>query len=213
MPAKVLPTPEEFEEFSQKLLNLGFYKSYARELCERFSRLRLIAPRPIEGRQLALVYFNNDLTVVVWTTWMPDEQRFRRQGSGWVIILDEKEDVVYSSRPKRRTKNFLYRLFMYADIAHSRVLGRPPCPECTKLMRIVHGKGMKSTYWRCRRRLDHKGERARSLSFDIGLTAEQIVFLKKERKIRARYLKSVRESGKEEFAAMRKRKKWKTEMI
>lgn len=213
MPKRVSPTLEQFQSFREELLKRKFYEKIARELCDRFSRLRLIAPRPIEGRQSAFVYFNNDLTVVVWTTWMPDRQRFRKQGSGWVIILDEKEDIVYSSGPKHRTENFLRRLFMYADIAYSRVLQRPPCPECASLMRIVHGKGMKSTYWRCRRRLDHEGERARSLSFDTGLSAEQKAFLKKERKRRARYLKNVRKSGKEPFTAMRKRKRWSTEMI
>jgi hypothetical protein len=102
---------------------------------------------------------------------------------------------------------------MYADIAHSRVLGRPHCPECAKSMRIVHGKGMKSCYWRCWRRWHHKGERARSLGFDIGLTAEQLAFLKKERKRRARYLKSVLEARKKPFAAMLGRKRWRVAMI
>lgn len=213
MPEQVLPTSEEFQSFCRKLLEEGFYEKSARELCDRYSRLRLVAPRPIEGRQLALVYFDNGLTVVVWTTWTSEKQRFRKRSSGWVIILDEKGDIVYSSRPKCRTKDFLHRLFMYADIARSRVFKRPPCPECKSLMKIVHGRGMKSTYWRCRRRLDHRCERARSLSFDIGLTAEQIAFLKKERKIRARYLKSVRKAGKEPFVAMRKRKRWAVEMI
>jgi hypothetical protein len=213
VPKQVLPTPEQFQSFREALLERKFYEKSARELCDRYSRLRLIAPRPVEGREIGFVYFENELTVVVWTTWLVGENRARDEDSGWVIILDENGDKCYTSRQFRRTQNFLPRLLMEAKIARARVRTRPKCWECGVFMKIVHGRGMKSCYWRCARRLNHKGEAAHSLSFDHGLPQEALDYLRPKRKKHRREIKKLRKAGKKPFVAMRKRKRWKTEMI
>lgn len=213
MPKQCLPTPEAFEAFSKELLKRKFYKTSARELCERFSRLRLIAPRKIEGSEVGFRFFENDLEVVVWTTWVEKEQRVRTKDAGWVIILDERMDICYSSRPLHRTKNFLANLLMHARIARARVMRRPRCVECGHFMKLVHGKGMKATYWRCTRRLDHVGEKAHSLPFDHDLPQEALDYLAPRRRMHRKVLRRIRAQGKSPFAAIRIRKRWKTVMV
>lgn len=213
MPKQRLPTPEAFEVFSKELLRRNFYKTSARELCERFPRLRLIAPRKIEGSEVGFRFFENDLEVVIWTTWLEKAQRARATDAGWVIILDEKMDVCYSSRPLHRTRNFLTNLLIQACIARARVLHRPRCVECGHFMKLVHGRGVKATYWRCARRLDHKGGAARSVPFDYGLPQEALDYLVKRRRAHRKALRNLRAQGKSPFVAMRQRKRWKRVML
>lgn len=213
MPRKVLPTPEQFQNFRGELLKRNFCE------IDRYSGLRLVAPRKIEGREIGFFYFENGLTVVVWTTWLDCENRARDNDSGWIIILDENGDRCYTSRPLHRTKNFLYRLLMEAKIARTRVKNRPKCAECGAFMKIVHRRSrdrtryLKSCYWKCARRLDHKGEVVHSLRFDHGLPQEALDYLRPRRKKHRREAKNLRKAGKEPFAAMRERKGWKLKEI
>jgi hypothetical protein len=211
MPKQCLPTPEEFTAFANELAKRSFHAISARELCKQSPQVWLVAPRKIEGSEgdeTGFRFHENGLTVIVWTTWMGKYQRAHISDAGWIIILDEKMNLCYSSRPIHRTKNFLKNLFMQARIARARVARRPRCGECNHFMRMVHGKGTKAVYWRCSRILDHKGGRAHSTPFDYGLPKEALDYLSTRRKAHRKALLNLRAQGKTPFAAMRRRKLW-----
>ena len=208
MPKQCLPTPEEFGIFRAELLKRNFHEVSARELYTQFPQTRLVAPRKIEGSEVGFQFRGNGMTVVIWTTWLEKSQCARTTDAGWIIILDEKMNLCYSSRPIHRTKNFLKNLFMQARIARARVARRPRCGECNHFMRMVHGKGTKAVYWRCSRILDHKGGRAHSTPFDYGLPKEALDYLSTRRKAHRKALLNLRAQGKTPFAAMRRRKLW-----
>lgn len=206
MPAKVLPSAEEFERFRWLLIKRGFREILPMEFRQDFWRLKLKPPSPREGREVGFEFHANGLTVVVWTTFVAQEGQARKHDAGWVLIK-EGDKVKYFSRPMGRTKNFLKKLLWYACIARSRVVARPNCPKCSARMDIVRGNVLKARYWRCAKTLAHTEPEFRS--WDYGLHPAAIEFLRSARKERARYRAKLRAKGKKPGAALRRRKGWK----
>lgn len=182
----------------------GFRKITSTEFRKDFERLELKAPTPRLGKESGYSFFANGLTVVVWTTFVESEGSARERDAGWVLIK-EKDDPLYFSRPMHRTENFLYRLLEQASIARQRVLHRPLCPTCSALMRITQGPGLKSRYWSCRSPA-HVG--MVRLSWDEGLPTEVLERVLRVRRERAPYTKKLKALGKKPGAAMLKRKRW-----
>lgn len=158
--------------------------------------------------EIGFIFEANGLKVVVWTTWEKADSmtRIRNSDAGWVIILDN-ERTVYFSHPIHRTKNFLQNLLYQVQIAWWRVLHRPKCPECDEFMDIAFGKGLKSRYWKCSRRLRHSNRKSINCPWDVALPSTIKNYLKSLRGKRARYFKKRRREGKDVCAAMKKR--WK----
>ncbi|HUY62196.1 MAG TPA: hypothetical protein VMV50_00145 [Candidatus Paceibacterota bacterium] len=206
MPAKVLPSSEEFERSCRWFEARGFRRVSRQEFKKDFVRLGLKAPSPREGREAGFVFHANGLEVVVWTTFLPRENYARGQDAGWVLIK-EGDDVKYFTHPLHRTEGFLRRLRTHARIAQLRAMNRPLCPECHARMNIVRGKGFKARYWRCARPGNHK--EAVTLPWDYGLPAAAVDFLTSERKRRARYAKKLAAAGKKPGTALRRRRGWK----
>lgn len=204
MPKQVLPTEISFRAFEQGLLRRGFRKITGTEFRKDFERLALKAPSPRPGRESGFAFTANNLTVVVWSTFVESEGAAREKDAGWVLIK-EKDNPLYFSHPIHRTENFLYRLLEQASIARQRVLNRPLCPSCSALMRITQGRGLKSRYWSCSSPA-HTG-RVR-LSWDEGLPSEVLARVAKIRKARAPYKKKLKAQGKKPGTAMLKRKGW-----
>ena len=205
VPKQVLPDTFSFQAFERSLLRRGFRKITRTEFVKDFGRLDLRAPSPRPGREAGFIFVANGLTVVVWTTFVESEGRARDVDAGWVLIK-EKDNPIYFSRPMHRTKNFLYRLLEQACIARQRVLHRPLCSLCKAFMNITMGRVFKSRYWSC-----HKPAHSEfvTLPWDHGLPTEVFQAVKKVRKTRASYQKKLKASGKNSGAAMLKRKGWK----
>lgn len=199
MPKKVLPTAAEFAAFFTELENRGFRRSTAIELASSFKRLGLVAPSPREGRSVGYTFTANGLTVTVWTTCL-EEGVARESAAGWVLIT-EGDRRKYVTRPIHRTKNFLRTLLGHARIARMRVLHRPGCPVCRRLMDVLVGKGLKSRFWGCVKHGQYQ-------SWDLGLSDEALAFLRPIRRRHERYRAQLRARGQEPGAALRRRRGW-----
>ncbi len=209
MPKQYLPESEEFVEFEGELKLRGFRRISGHEFATQFLRLGLKAPRPRRGRELGYVFHANHYTVFVWTTWLQRERVARDEDAGWVLISD-KDNVLYFSRPIHRTKNFLANLLMQARIACWRVRHRPLCPECHNFMHIVRGKALKQRFWQCDLKELHKDKKNRVKSWDHGLPTDALEYLKPIRKKRVKRYATLRAKGKEPHQAMLARKLWGT---
>lgn len=207
MPEQRLPDFEEFSAFEVELIKRGFRRLSSPEFSLQFKRLKLKAPRPRLGRELGFIFYANQYTVMVWTTWLLKEQVAREEDAGWVLIA-EGDNVLYFSHPIHRTKNFLHNLFMQARIACWRVRHRPLCPECRNFMDIVKGKALKQRFWKCSRTKLHAGGKNRFRSWDYRLTEEALEYIRPIRKKRVKRYKAVRAEGKEPHQAMLNRKRW-----
>lgn len=207
MPEKVLPAEHEFAVFDRELLRRGFRRVSRSEFRKDFRRLSLIAPRPRRGREAGFRYDANNLTVVVWTTWLQTEGVAREEDAGWILIK-EHDRVRYFSYPLHRTARFLERLLVEAKIARCRVKNRPLCPECKGFMGISRTDVPRARFWACRCIKFHASGAPHYRDFDFALPPEAKAYLARKRKRAARYRKKRRETGKPMFEAMRTRKPW-----
>jgi len=206
MPTKILPDADAFARFTRALLRRGFRKLLKAEFRNDFKRLEPKAPSPREGREVGFTYTANGLSVLVWTTFLSEDDHARDKDAGWVLIK-EGDIVKYFSHPLHRTKKFLYNLLRQARIAQLRVLNRPLCPKCHARMHIVQGKGLKARYWKCIRHKVH--EEPECLPWDYGLPEAALDFLRIRRKQRAKYRKELRAEGKKPGVALNRRREWK----
>lgn len=207
MPEKCLPDLEDFLGFEKELAKRGFRQISGPEFSLQFDRLGLKAPRPRSGRELGYLFYANQYTVFIWTTWLLKEQVARDEDAGWVLIA-EGDKVLYFSHPLHRTKNFLWNLLMQARIACWKVRRRPLCPECRYFMNIVHGLALKQRFWKCERKKLHSDGKNRFRSWDYGLPSEAVNYLRPIRKRRRKRYAALRAEGKKPHQALLKRKKW-----
>lgn len=208
MPAKILPGELDLERLSRELRRRGFRSVTGVEFHNDFRRFELKAPRPRPGRETGFVFTANGLSVRVWTTWLPRENKAREVDSAWVLITDGDRPL-YFSRPIHRTKNFTVNLLRAAWIARWRILYRPICPECKRFMDICRGRGLKSRYWGCKRAALHKSGGAIRLNWDYVLPPKARRCVESLRRESERYRRERRASGKPIGAALLTRKPWK----
>ncbi len=148
MPPQVLPGYDGIKSMMEELLPRGFVLVQGLRHLPRSAGSRLpVPPHPREGAEAGFMFRNGDLAVFAWTTWVPSLNEARKHDCGWIII--EQAGRRKYSLPIHRTKRFIERLIMEAKIARTRIRNAPICEKCGKAMRIVHGKGMGSRYWRC----------------------------------------------------------------
>lgn len=209
MPARVIPTIEDFDSFSKKMTKLGFRIISDTEFKKEAQRLALRAPRPVEGREVGFSYYANRILVVVWTTWLAKSRTIKKKDSGWVVVKqDYDKKPVYIDGPFHRTENFLLTLYQNAWLANFRATNRPLCPKCLQSLRIRRGEYFKSRFWSCGRINYHDDKKPFHLSWDHGLPERAKIFLRRKRKTSAKWLERTRELGKEPYSAMKKRKLW-----
>jgi hypothetical protein len=207
LPEQRLPEINDFSDFEKELKRRGFRRISGPEFSSQFERLGLKAPRPRIGRELGYLFYANEYTVLVWTTWLLKQQEAREEDAGWVLIA-EKDNALYFSHPIHRTKNFLQNLLMHARIACWKVRHRPLCPECSNFMSIVRGRALKQRFWKCDRKGLHAGSKDRFRSWDYGLPEDAVNFLKPIREKREKRYAALRAAGKKPHQAMLKRKRW-----
>lgn len=197
MPKKILPDMEAFQfHIKHKLESWGFRSINKIEIEKDFKRLGLFSRNPKEGREEGFIFTSkNGLKVIVWTTFILQDEKARDEDLGWVLITNG-DKVLYFAHPFRRTKNFAANLTRYAWIARWRVLNRPLCPDCNRLMDIARGKGIRARYWICTNRTKHKSAKATKISWDYGMPPKALSFLKAERAARRKYIVRRRKDGK-----------------
>ena len=207
MPKQVLPSRDEFEWLERELSRIGFRSVSNAEFRSTFKRLGLCAPRPQPGRETGFIFTANELTVYVWTTWIEYENRAREMDSGWILICkgDKRE---YVAHPFHRTENFTRNLYQFAWIARWRVVNRPLCPQCSNFMDIARGEAMKSRYWRCDRKQMHPDRKPYFLDWDINLPPKAKKLVTEARARRKSYRAARTADGKDNFVAIRTRKRW-----
>ena len=159
MPARVEITPQTFAEFEAELLKRKFERVSRGRIARDFKQFGLRPPRRrSKGHQAGYIAEKNGLTVYVWTTYSPEEEKMQESNEGWVL-LTEKGRRRWCSYPHHRTKNFLKTMLMLARISRWRAAHRPRCKECGAYMRVRFGKTFKSRYWECVGTLDEPHRR------------------------------------------------------
>jgi len=170
-------------------------------------------PHPRAGRELAFVYEekpaspadkSDDLTVVVWTSYLLASGRARKKDCGWVVI--ESAGVGRYFIPVHRTKNFVKHILLEAQIARCRVRTRPRCPVCGVRMEITDGKGIGARYWRCPDK--HARESWDHDVFISALPPEAKQHLLRRRRQRAAWYRKCRKAGKPIRQAVLRRRGW-----
>ena len=207
MPEKVLPTLEDFLEFQKKMTGLGFKKIGKKQFTNDFYRLELSAPRHRPGREAGFEYFANNLRVKVWTTFVEDWQEAKPVDYGWVLIT-KGDDAQYFAHPKLRTTNFFANLFLTAKACMERIEHRPCCEDkrCRRMLTITPSRGG-GRYWRCDN-VELHGRALPKADWDTGLSNESLIYVKEQRKLKARYRKKRIAEGKSVGMAKIIRKKW-----
>lgn len=207
MPALQMFSPEKFQMFSDYMKLKGFNAYYPKDFKIDKERLGLVSPRKKTGSQVKFYYTKNGLTLVVCSTFDPIANEALPKRNGWVLIK-EGDDKKYFAHPFYRTEGFLRRVYYYAIINKCRIDNRPVCPRCKKFMDIVHGKGIKSRYWKC----SNPNHEVETKDWDHGLKKWMKDYLETIRKARAKQKKKYEitqaEKGKVVIPAVLRRLPW-----
>jgi hypothetical protein len=212
---------EDFFDIKSKLEwgKAGFIQVTRERTQKNRSGIKLIPPRKSTERIPEICFEfhptdpNNDLKVVVWTTFRADNLEPKKNDSGWIIIVkkDDKSGKLYYSSPKvMRTTGFVLKLCRRAWVAMYRVRERPKCPLCGRYMEIVK-KGIKSKYWQCINKEAHENTIRESWDYNIKPIAKK--FIDSLRKKNAKYVNKRKKAGKPLYEGIKNRKKWKKEKV
>lgn len=209
MPKQVLPTLDQFVEFTKKMIDNEFDIIRPGDVSKKIRRFNLKAPRKQEGQEIGFRSMSNGLTVIVWTTWIESLGRAAKSDTGWVSIAHATTDKrLYHDRPTHRTENFLTTLLDRALIAKWRIDNRPVCYACGHYMSITRGKGMKGRCWTCNRLELHQNRKLTSKPWDDNLPAEMKKLVEGWRERYNRYATKAGIAGKDRHQAMQRRKTW-----
>lgn len=208
MPTQCLPTLTDIERIWKELEPRGFFLVQGLDHFRRTKKdVQLIAPYPRVGAELGFSFQKDDLTLTMWTSWVPGLPEGRSEDSGWVVI-EQAGDAKYFL-PLHRTKNFVDHFIMEAKIARCRIRHRPEC-FCKTPMSIVYGKGLGARFWRCpHRHLIPSDTSWDTPAFLAALPAEARQYLRRRRRSRKRWQKRRKNDGMPIRVAMLKRKGWK----
>lgn len=202
-------TVDDFVHFNDKMREIGFLSVEISDQKKLFYRLGLIPPREITGREKTYAYHNHGYTVIVHTTYLEKEKKWRDTGtdSGWVLIR-EGDEAVYFARPFKRSKGFILKLLRYAWITKWKVDHRPLCSECKGYMSIHRKKGTRQYFWICNKNEYHKELNAIFLPWDYMLPKKASDFVAIRREITEKYKEDNKKKGITRTPSPLLRKKW-----
>ena len=188
---------------------MGYHKITRNDSSRTFTRLKLLPPRPIEGRETSYRYTNNGYTVILHTTYLELEKKWRDTGTdiGWNLIVEGDKEK-YFARPFQRKKGFILKFLRYAWVSKWKVDNRPLCPDCNSYMHIHRKKGTRQYCWICLNSKRHSDHRFTSLCWDHRLPKKATEFVKIRRAYTKRYNDKNRKAGKVVVPAAVIRKKW-----
>ena len=188
---------------------MGYHKVAKSDFHKTFTRLDLSPPRPIEGKEASYRYTNNNYTVVLHTTYLEKEKKWRDKSTdiGWILIA-EGDEAKYFARPFQRKKGFILKFLRYAWISKWKVDNRPLCPSCRHYMNISRRMGTRQYFWSCFKKEKHPSDNAEFLSWDHELPKEAAEFLEIRRSVAEKYNIKNRKNNKKVIPAAVRRKKW-----
>lgn len=202
-------TIDDFVFLNAKMQEIGFLSTGISDQKKLFYRLGLIPPREITGREETYFYHNHGYTVIVHTTYLEEEKKWRDTGtdSGWVLIR-KGDEAVYFARPFKRSKGFILKILRYAWITKWKVDNRPLCPECKGYMDIYRKKGSRQYFWICNKSEFHQEQRVTFLPWDYGLPQKASAFVNIRRTNTERYKNDNKKKGITPTPAPLIRKQW-----
>lgn len=178
-------TKEDSIFLSTILLGWGFTKITRKDSGKSFARLDLSPPigRKIDGREVGFRYSNNGYTVVVWTSYIDSEEKWRDVGTDYMWVLIRKGDIVkYFAKPFARTAGVILKVLRYAWVSQWRVNNIHICTKCLAYMDIERRKGPRGYYYVCKRTDLHDNKKYFILPWDYNLPpiAKQFVGIRRE---------------------------------
>ena len=214
---------EKYQEFKKLARDYDFFPRGFRETLMNVRGFRLVRPasrRYQEPGEICFEYLpprwqrekGNDYKVVICTT--KRGEGFVGKDSGWVLIVDGKDEIVYSKGPFIRTSlDFFDTLLGEGRVARWRVFYRPL--HCERYMLLVHGQALKSQFWRCE---IHFYEREHNQRFDDlrkPLPPETMQERLDGRAARRKQREKIRAEGKDPSYAFRLRMKhpWEKQLV
>lgn len=202
-------TVEDFLFLKKEILEMGYREMNQYDSRKSFLRLNLSPPRNIIGREVSFYYNHNGYTVILHTTYLEKEKKWRDTGTdvGWNLI-SHGDKAVYFAKPFLRTKSFILKFLKYAYISKWKVDNRPLCPECKAFMVIFRKTGSRQYFWSCFNKTRHESQKPQYLSWDYGLPQDDIKFVSIRREYTRNYHKKNKKEGKTPIPAAVKRKKW-----
>ena len=205
MPPKVLPDGDGINRIFDELTQRKFYAVQGLQHFRGSTKDEYaILPRARSGAELGFVFRKDDLSVVVWTTWLRASGNARNHDCGWIVIEEAGKGKYFL--PIYRTKGFVDHFIIEAQIARCRVRTRPTCPVCKARMEIARGKGIGSRYWRCP--LRHARESWDHEAFLSVLPPFAKKHLSRRRRQRWAWYEKCREAGKPIRQAVFLRRAW-----
>lgn len=200
---------EDFLFLNNEILGMGYSKITKTDFKKTFSRLNLTAPRKLEGKETSYRYTNNGYTVILHTTYLESQKKWRDKGKdiGWNLIIEGDEEK-YFARPFQRTKNFIVKFLRYAWISKWKVDHRHLCRECSAYMDIYRKKGTRQYFWTCWNKEKHSTIKPIYLSWDYNLPPKAMEFVDIRRKNTRKYIKKIKKEGKTVIPSAIRRKKW-----
>ncbi|MEO5646026.1 MAG: hypothetical protein ABIO57_03080 [Candidatus Paceibacterota bacterium] len=85
-----------------------------------------------EGVEQGYIWDSGFFKVLVWPSYMPSKQRFKKKDRLWVLILDPRNPDPFFAIPMNRIGDFIERLVETARVYKEKVLHWPSCPACKK---------------------------------------------------------------------------------
>lgn len=206
---KFVLTSNDFLFLERMLMNMGYHKITRYDSRKNFLRLNISAPRPIIGRESSYYYNHNGYTVILHTTYLEKEKKWRNIGidAGWNLIA-QGDKALYFARPFERTKGFIIKFLRYAAISKWKVDHRPLCPKCNAYMVIFRKINTRKYFWACFNTTRHENNSPEFLFWDYELSPDDLKFVNIRREYTQRYNAKNKKEGKKVTPAAVKRKKW-----
>lgn len=176
-------TKEDFIFLQGYLLSWGFVKITRRDFAKVFRRLDLQMPRRRTDRETGFMYTNNGYTVIVWTSYIEDEEKWRDTGTDYAWVLIKEGDFVkYFAKPLIRMKSMILKLLRYAWVSKWRVDNRHLCPKCDAYMDIGKRHDRRGYYHICKNTDKHEDGLPFTYGWDHNLPplAQEFVNIRRE---------------------------------
>lgn len=205
---KVEFTAQEYYHFFGQIRKQFGFSFITRYQFDEMLRSKTIFKKKAKegGRELGLILFLNDCTIVVWSTFVPDLGRQRKEDAAWVLFIQDGIKK-YTSPKILRTKNFFNTLWFYIQKMYEMAYSNPMCVKCRRFLRIVipdlkfeDGKIKRlGSRWRaCPNEMTHHSRYDRQkirVSIDNGLSEDILLRTKKIRKQKSRKRRQAEEKG------------------
>ncbi len=212
MAKAVVQTTETFNSFAEKMIAKGYGFANKKEINSLLQQLEAVSPyegKESTGMEEGFTFFVNGLRVYIWSSF---EKKLGTTRIGWdsgKVIITESNRVIYYGPEIRRTKLFFERLLMWADVLKERVLNRPTCSHCKRLMRIRYTENHQY-YWYCEGFYLDREHPWVSHKWDVNLSESVMKFLKQKRERTRKYnLMRVKNNKPKHGTAREKKRSWK----